>query len=289
MINWGSTEVSLRTGAGWEGSILSNPMIIDGPSGKLYMLYNGAQTMVGLAIQDGSTPPPAKATLTLITEYVVNSVPSRVSVAVSITKDGGVPFTWTTDSNGQHSEQVDPGFYAFSATYLTIPDSDSVNLAAGDVKTVTLSFVASTPPPNKATINLVTQYVVAGSPSGVSVSVTVTKAGASPTTWTTASDGTHSEQVDPGTYSFSATYNGLSDSESVTVVSGDARTVILTFTGSTPNPKDIIQQIIDFINNLLSNQTNRSVITYLGAGIAGISGIMLFVPESQHRVVYAPW
>jgi len=49
---WSVPELAVGTGLSWEGTHVSDPSLTYGPGGRLYMIYIGGQSQVGLALED---------------------------------------------------------------------------------------------------------------------------------------------------------------------------------------------------------------------------------------------
>jgi len=143
------------------------------------------------------------------------------------------------------------------------------------------------PSPDKAKITVRTAYWTGSAWQDVNVDVRVEKSGVYYGTWTTVNGYYGPQEVDPGTYTFSATYQTLSDSETITVVAGDSKTVGLGF-GSTEPPPTPPPDIISWLTQLLANPTVKSLLLMIGIGMVGISGIMLVMPERK-RFTPAPY
>jgi len=90
-----------------------------------------------------------------------------------------------------------------------------------------------------------------------------------------ASTGYWKGELDPGTYTVSAYYQGTKDSETVTVYSGEIAKVKLSW-GTTPPPSP---DPLSIINNLLSNPTVRSIMLIGGVTLCGIGLIGLISPR----------
>jgi hypothetical protein len=86
----------------------------------------------------------------------------------------------------------------------------------------------------------------------------------------------------PGTYTVTGTYNNVQKNASVSVSAGSISNVTLNLGGSLPSSLNNGSDFIGWLTGLLASSTLKGVMFIFDAMLAGISGIMLFVPE-KHR------
>lgn len=151
----GSATMSVSGGTG-------SASFSDSTSYSVIMLIQGIQDtswdplatasgyIENLVFGGGSTPPPTtQGQVTVWTQYWTGSQWQYVSTSVTVTKDGVSFATWTTSGTGSYGPvSLDAGTYVFSASYNSVSATpQTVVLAAGDSKTVSLTIGTGTSPP----------------------------------------------------------------------------------------------------------------------------------------------
>jgi hypothetical protein len=140
------------------------------------------------------------------------------------------------------------------------------------------------PPPNKGALRVFATY------QGSYVAVSVSIIGPESTTGWTTTDVNNPLRFDltVGTYTVSGTYSGNTQTATATVVTGQTSDVTLNF-GGTPPPVDgngtILDQILAKIKEIFRTPSVKQLLLVVGAGMAGIGGLMFILPEKR---AYAP-
>ena len=138
------------------------------------------------------------------------------------------------------------------------------------------------PPPNKGVLDVQCYYD--GSPKAPDNNqITVNGQ-----TYSTDGSGHWSGEVEPGSYTITALYNGNSKSETKSVEAGATVYVQLAWGSEPPPPPDgddFLVKILAYIENFLANSTIRTLMLMVGIGLVGICGISLFMPGRKYAPV----
>jgi hypothetical protein len=121
------------------------------------------------------------------------------------------------------------------------------------------------------------------------VQVELYKNGAHYAYWTTASSGSYlgvaEGDVEPGTYTFSATYNGLSgvvNPTSIQVSAGDTGdTVTVGFSTGQYQPPSSQTDYLAMLKTLLADPAVRTLLVLSGVGMVGLGFIILLAPSNR--------
>ena len=143
---------------------------------KIYHTTYGQLEKIGVAGSDlyGNTgvfpappppPPQQNATITLHTSYY-NGTWNYISTNVRVEKDSVYYGTWNTDSSGSVTASVAaPAIYNFSATYQGVFNYTTILATSGDVRSVNLYLMNSSPPtpPPPSDVQIAVSSVTASS------------------------------------------------------------------------------------------------------------------------------
>jgi len=145
-------------------------------------------------------------------------------------------------------------------------------------------------PPTQTSLTIHTQFTSDGTTwqNALNVQVAVVKDGQLLGSWTTDANGLYvSSSALPGSYSFSATYQGkvAYGDTSIILATGEAKTVNLYFNlhgTDEPKPNGTIPDIWGMIKTFINTPNVKQLMLVAGIGITGICGIMFVLPEKRY-------
>lgn len=217
-LHWTKLGVILNVGSSgqWDGRFIEQFKVYQASDGYVlvYEGYSGLVWSVGAATSSNPAGP--------FTKFSGNPIFSKSGVYGTFDETHvATPFLFRMTNN----------LYLF---YQGTGNSGNYNVAYWDNGLAAISLSSGSQNPT-VTVTTWDDRGGVSFPIG-NVAVTVRKDGSAYATWTTNSLGTYEETVEPGTYDFSANWQGLVDFESVTLLAGDSKSIDLRFGSGNPFP-----------------------------------------------------
>lgn len=209
-----------------------------------------------------------------------NAVPSQLRIIVS---DGSISLG-AHYYGAWHEVGTEPCGMALRSVYVYLLSGYSTTNNIGEVSfdNFMLTSGGGPPPSDKGDLNVKGYY------DGVAVSCTdvyyIGSSGSS-SPITVIADGHTWYSIAVGSYTVYGSYQGTKTSDSVSVQSGKTVYAQLDFGGSPPPPPNGDGDFFEWINQIFTNPTVKSVLLIGGIGLAGIGFIGLVIPR---RRTYTP-